>query len=235
MSERMKPIIVGVVCTLIGVWSGMHRGRAEMKLWQDSYYAAHPSKVEINLPDSFKGGIVGLEFSLEGYKTWYVGEVHVPTPAPPAKSAKATIWTPKPNVIYCGDRPCSEFSAVSAMTEHAPDYIDCDEQGKGAKCVWPKPAKGSKRYPTEYERGYEAAFRDLQSHSALTIPMPQVERDKPCPKMPEGVQYAIVCGPQPIPEKEPHLTPDQWLQEHPLITCTASIPPICDDAPAVKP
>lgn len=98
-----------------------------------------------------------------------------------------------------------------------------------------KPAKGSKRYPTEYERGYEAAFRDLQSHSALTIPMPQVERDKPCPKMPEGVQYAIVCGPQPIPEKEPHLTPDQWLQEHPLITCTASIPPICDDAPAVKP
>lgn len=161
MSNRMKWVgVIGMFCWFV---CGLSMGLVHMKLWQDRYYAAHPVVKEVPVEvktylstDSRHGWVhmdhgaycVVVSENEPLRPNWESGNCGTPPkeymPAPPAKPASKRSLAGKYECGDSGHELCVAgmvYGAKPAMTEHAPDYIDCDEQGKGAKCTRPKPEK----------------------------------------------------------------------------------------------
>src|SRR5258705_1118556 len=107
-------VAVGLTLIVLICFCEIHgemRGERNMKRWQDAWYAANwqsPEVVESRVEVSFQKG---QEFQI------FVEEHS--TPAPPKKTKPAPgVSFVKPNVIYCGDRPCSEFSAKPEKSDN---------------------------------------------------------------------------------------------------------------------
>src|SRR5437660_11578744 len=103
MNERKYPLsfvmAIGVIMLLAGIATGVQQrnaGRAEMKRWQDSYYAAHPVVKEVPVTPTINGaqswiirpGEECVVISFDSNKQY--NAVCKPAPAPPAKPAKGS-------------------------------------------------------------------------------------------------------------------------------------------------